>query len=140
MQAMVFAAVFKARAQESAEATNWIQEDLENVKYQAANLKLPQTTLTANAAKDTSLITVTSATNFALNDNVKVGLDTAIYQISAKSGNILTLTPELGTDQFQNAAVVDTTMCKPSGRNVGLADALRDQVRRCRNSVDRALD
>lgn len=128
MQAMVFAAVFKARAQESAEATNWIQEDLENVKYQAANLKLPQSTLTANAAKDTSLITVTSSTNFALNDEVKVGLDTAIYQISAKSGTTLTIKPKLGTDQFTNAAVVETTMCNPSARNIGLADALRNLI------------
>lgn len=39
MQAMVLAAVFKARAQESAEATTWIQEDLENVKYQASRYK-----------------------------------------------------------------------------------------------------
>lgn len=39
MQAMVLAAVFKTRAQESAEATTWIQEDLENVKYQASRYK-----------------------------------------------------------------------------------------------------
>lgn len=39
MQAMVFAAIFRTRAQESAEATTWIQEDLENVKYQASRYK-----------------------------------------------------------------------------------------------------
>lgn len=36
MQAMVFAAIFKTRAQEFTQATTWIQEDLEDVKYQAS--------------------------------------------------------------------------------------------------------
>jgi Tfp pilus assembly protein PilV len=35
MQMMAIAAIFKARAQQNAEATTWIQEDLENVKLQA---------------------------------------------------------------------------------------------------------
>lgn len=39
MQAIVLAAVFKTRAQEYAEATTWIQQDLENVKYQASRYK-----------------------------------------------------------------------------------------------------
>lgn len=39
MQAMVLAAVFKTRAQQYAEATTWIQEDLENVKYRASRYK-----------------------------------------------------------------------------------------------------
>lgn len=39
MQAMVFAAVFKARAQQSAEATTWIQEDLEKVRFEASQYK-----------------------------------------------------------------------------------------------------
>lgn len=39
MQAMVLAAVFKSRAQEFAQATTWIQEDLENVKYLASRYK-----------------------------------------------------------------------------------------------------
>ena len=39
MQAIVLATVFKTRAQEYAEATTWIQKDLENVKYQASRYK-----------------------------------------------------------------------------------------------------
>lgn len=38
MQMMAIAAIFKARAQQNAEATAWIQEDLENVKLQATEL------------------------------------------------------------------------------------------------------
>lgn len=128
MQAMVLATVFKVRAQESAEATTWIQEGLEEVKYTAANLQFSQSTLTADAVKDTSSITVSSASDFAVNDKLRVGLDTATYQITVKSGTTLTVTPKLGTTQLTNAAVVETTMCSPAARNVGLADALRDQV------------
>lgn len=127
MQAMVLATVFKVRAQESAEATTWIQEDLEDVKYKAAKLQFPQTTLTADAAKDASSITVTSASNFAVNDTLKIGLDTTPYQITEISGTTFTITPKLGTTQLTNAAVVETTMCT-AARNAGLADALRDTV------------
>jgi len=38
MQALVIAAVFKIKAQETAEGTLWIQEDLENIRYQAFQL------------------------------------------------------------------------------------------------------
>ncbi len=36
MQAVVIAAVMKVKARQYAEATTWIQEDLENVKFQAS--------------------------------------------------------------------------------------------------------
>lgn len=41
LQVMVFAAVFKARARQYAEATMWIQEDLENSKAQTKTNNLP---------------------------------------------------------------------------------------------------
>lgn len=131
MQGMVIAAIFKAKAQENAEATTWIQEDLENLKYQAANLRFPQTTLSAPAVKDTSIIIVSSASLFAVNDTLRVGLDPINYKISGIVGNTLTLTSELATDQLINTAVVATKMCNPQGVNArteGLADALRDAI------------
>jgi prepilin-type N-terminal cleavage/methylation domain-containing protein len=131
MEGMVIATIFKVKAQENAEATTWIQEDLENVKYQAANLPLPQTTLAVNAAKEASSISVTSASIFAVNDTLRVGLDPINYQISAISGNTLTITPKLATDQLATAAVVATKKCNPTGataRVEGLADALRDKI------------
>jgi type II secretory pathway pseudopilin PulG len=115
MQMMVVAALFKVRAQEYAEATAWIQEDLEDVKYQASSF--PYTSLTANAAAGDTGITVTSADSFAVNDKLKVGSDTGTYTISAKSANTLTITPGLGTAQSSNALVVATTAttrCKNS--------------------------
>lgn len=143
MQAMVFAAVFKVKAQEYAEATNWIQEDLENVKYQASNLQLLQTTLASTALASASSISINTPNantdiinSFTVNDTLKVGLDPIKYKITGVSGTgtgstatrTLTITPNLTTDQLLNAAVVATKMCNPSTRNLGLADALRDSI------------
>lgn len=128
MQTMVIATIFKAKAQEYSEATTWIQEDLEDVKYQAANLQFPQTTLTTNAAMGASSITVASGSMFATSDTLKVGLDSNNYRISGVSGNTLTITPNLASSQVTGSAVIETTMCNPSAQNVGLADALRDIV------------
>lgn len=128
MQAIVFAAIFKVRAQEYTEATNWIQSDLENVKYQAANLQFPQTTLAANVTTvPVSSITGVAATRFATSGKLQVGLDTTSYRFS-RSDNTLTITPSLVIPQVLGAAIVDMTTCNPATRNAGLADALRDIV------------
>lgn len=144
MQAMVFAAVFKVKAQEYAEATTWIQEDLENVKYQAENLQFPQTTLPTlpiTVAAGVSLISInapdTSTDNsFAQNDTFKIGLDPTNYKINALpviSGTgstrklALTITPTLQLPQAAGAVVVAIKMCAAS-QTGGLADWLRDNV------------
>jgi prepilin-type N-terminal cleavage/methylation domain-containing protein len=140
MQIMVVAAIFKVKAQEYAEATTWIQEDLENVKYQADNLQFPKTTLTADAAAAASTITISTPTDdicnsFATNDTFRVGLETTNYKISSNgctlprpSTKTLTISPTLGQAQVTNAAAVATKMCSPSAQNAGLADYLRDRI------------
>lgn len=141
MQMMVIAAVFKVKAQENAEATNWIQEDLENVKYQAGRLQFPQTTLAVNAVVGASILinapTTDIKNSFTTNDTFRVGLDPTNYKITAfidavdvGLGPIRTLTtlPTLVQPQVTDAAVVSTKMCNPASRNVGLADLLRDTV------------
>lgn len=65
MQVMALATVFRVRAQEYAEATTWIQEDLENVKEQAsqvgiANVQNMIPDDAATAGTDESLITITT--------------------------------------------------------------------------------
>jgi prepilin-type N-terminal cleavage/methylation domain-containing protein len=135
MQMMVIATVFKVKAQENAEATNWIQEDLENVRYQAGNLQFPlRTSLTANATAGANSITVGSTTNLAVDDTLKIGLDSSKYKITAISGTTLNITPKLATNQVTNAAIAETTMCS-AGQTDGLADALRDQTMTASNLV-----
>lgn len=126
MQAMVIAAVFKARAQEFSEATTWIQEDLENVKYQAANFQY--TSLSANAANGASSITVASLNDLAATNKLKVGSDTGTYTIGVIAGNTLPITPALGTAQFRGAVVVGTTRCNAGSVDTGFADGLRDKI------------
>lgn len=145
MQAMVFAAVFKVKAQEYAEATTWIQEDLEKVKYQAENLQFPQTTLPTlptTVAAGVSLISINAPdtsidNNFAQNDTFRIGLDPTNYKINTLpviSGTgltrklALTITPTLVKAEAANALVVSIKMCNPSARNTGLADSLRDTI------------
>lgn len=136
MQMMVIAAVFKVKAQENAEATNWIQEDLENVKYQAGQLQFPQTKLTANATAGSTSIIVDSVSNLANNDTLKIGLDSGNYKITGinTTTKTLNITPQLATTQVTNAAIVETTICSASQTD-GLADALRDQIMTASNLV-----
>lgn len=128
MQSMVIAAIFKARAQEFSEATTWIQEDLENIKYQAANFQY--TSLSANAASGALLINVTSVDDLAPTNSLKVGSDSGNYTIANGGiiGNALTIAPGLGTAQLQGAVVVGTTRCNASSIDTGFADGLRDKI------------
>ncbi len=140
MQMTVFAALFRIKAQEFAEATTWIQADLENeVKYKADKLQFHQTTLAADAVLPALTISINTPTtgngsldSFAVNDTLRVGLDPTNYTITAAitTGSIktLTITPTLGKAQAINASVVATKMCTPGARNAGLADWLRDNI------------
>ncbi len=140
MQMTVFAAIFKIKAQEYAEATTWIQEDLDNeVKYKADKLQFHQTTLTTDAVLPASTISINTPStvngsfdSFATNDTLRIGLDPTNYKITAVSGTgstrTLTISPTLGKAQAANALVVATKMCSPSSRTTGLADWLRDNV------------
>lgn len=141
MQAMVFAAVFKAKAQEYAEATTWIQEDLEeNVKYKAAIFQFLKTTLSADvtvAMLPASSISINTPNadiinSFEIDDTFRVGLDPTSYKITNVTGSgttrTLTISPTLGSSQVANAAIVSTEKCNPAFQNTGLADKLRDFI------------
>ncbi len=111
MQAVVLATVFKVRARKIAEATVWIQEDLEKVKNEAA--KFQSTSLKTDATLGLP-ITVVSADDFVQNDTLKVGTDPTNYKITlitAITGGVqLTIEPLLKKNQAQGTAVVETTL------------------------------
>lgn len=141
MQAMLVAAVLKARAQEFTEATTWIQEDLENVKYSAASLQYtslvdeteiyPTGVETAPLLHETTdrKLYVASVDGFEVNDALKVGTDSSSNTISSidTANKTITLSAELGTTQPKGALVTATTRCNLA-RTTGFADRLRDQV------------
>ncbi len=121
MQAVVIAAVFKSRTRQFAEATIWIQEDLENVKNEAA--KFQSTSLTAPATPGLSYINVASVVDFAVHDTLKVGSDPGTYTINAISGTVLTIRPvlPLGFNQPLGAPVVETTIFQSTSLKVNTA-------------------
>lgn len=142
MQAMVIAAVFKSRAQEFTEATTWIQEDLENVKYSAASLQY--TSLVDETIGDPTplvpllhestdtVLYVASVDGFKVGDTLKVGTDSTSNTIDSINtiNKTITLTNPLvglGTIQPKGALVTATTRCNLT-RTTGFADGLRDQV------------
>jgi prepilin-type N-terminal cleavage/methylation domain-containing protein len=103
MQAVVIAAIFRTRAQQSAEATAWIQQDLEDVKHKAAEFQ--HTSLAAAAMVGANSINVATVDGFAVNDTLRVGSDPGSYKINNINGNTLSLEPNLGTAQPQDAVV-----------------------------------
>jgi prepilin-type N-terminal cleavage/methylation domain-containing protein len=131
MQMIVIATIFKVKAQENAEATNWIQEDLENIRYKAGNLQFPlRTSLSANATAGTNSISVYSTTGLDVDDTLKIGLDSSKYTIETIIGTTLTISPALATNQVIDAAIAETTMCS------AVAATLRANVNGINTYVD----
>jgi prepilin-type N-terminal cleavage/methylation domain-containing protein len=135
MQSMVLGSLFKARARQYSEGVTWIQQDLEQLKYQAATYKstalaVPATRNTANNATTVD-IEVKSADDFAVGDKLRIGPEADIYTISSKSGNTLTITPNLRTDRAIDTRVVEVSKCgdanTPATITTGFADGLRDR-------------
>lgn len=133
MQMMVIATVFKAKAQENTEATNWIQEDLENVRYQAGNLQFPsRSSLAANATAGADSIILKSITDLQVGDTLKIGLDSVSYKVTVinTATKTLKIAPALATNQVIDAAIAETTMCS------AVAAALRANVNGTNTDVD----
>lgn len=125
MEAMVLAAVFKARARQYTEATNWIQEDLENVKSQAA---LPSTILTS---VNSNVLGVASTAIFEVGDQLKVGTDSTNYVIqSITPGSSITLTPILVSTPLVNASVklIKSRRCNATTADTGFGNYLNNNL------------
>ncbi len=132
MQSMAIATLLKARAQQYSEAISWIQQDLEDIKYQATIYK--STTLAAAGTIGLSSIAVTSGNDFEVNDKLKIGTDSTTYTISSISGNNLTISPSLAIDLPVSSTVVANqsircgTSASPATIATGFADAFRDKI------------
>lgn len=136
MQAVVIAAVFKARARQYAETTVWIQEDVENVKRKAAQLKYA--TLTAAAGTGDKILQVISVDGFAKGDTLTVGTDVTSNVISSINPSAtpptLTLSLPLDTEQSEGAVVVATNPCKASSSTAGFGESLKQNLPPLSNS------
>ena len=130
MQFMVYSSLLKARAQQYSEAIAWIQQDLEEIKYQATRYK--SSSLSAAAAIGSTSISLSSAQSFEVNDKLKIGTDPTEYTINSISGSSATITPSLTianpTGTFVMA--IDSNRCgaTPATITTGFADGLRDTI------------
>ena len=144
MQGMVIAALFKARAQQLAKATTWIQEDLENVKSQAAKLQYTSLTLAANPTTGT-VLNVASVDGFQAGDTLTVGTDSTGNTIAAGGVNTtaktITLTAALDTSWSAGTVVVATKNCNPTSGtpNLGFAKYLQDKLPALPNSGEQPI-
>ena len=127
MQAMVIAAVFKARAKQFSEATTWIQQDIENVKFQAGQLKYTQLTADTSGIK---VLPVSSVTGFANGDTLRVGTNTTDYTISSidPSASTITINTALSGTQLNGATVVATNPCKATSSTAGFGQSLKQHL------------
>lgn len=132
MQAMVMAAVFKVRARQFAEATTWIQEDLENVRREANNLQY--TTLRVATSSTDTVLQVASIDGFQAGNTLIVGTDSTNKTIATSgvntSARTITLTSTVRTNWPIGTVVVATTKCnRPSGTiNAGFAKHFQDNL------------
>jgi type II secretory pathway pseudopilin PulG len=130
LQAMVVAKSFQAKGTEFNQANNWIQQDLESVKQQAA---LYQSTTLANAvAGGSNTLAVGWANGFATGNRIRVGTDPTTYQISAVNATAtpktLTITPTLSTPQPAGTRVSTTDRCTATSSGLGFAQGLRSAL------------
>lgn len=138
MQAMVIAAVFKARAKQYSEATNWIQEDLESVRQQAS--VLGYTTLSsAPTIANPSSISVSSSNGFQVGNRLQIGtINDTLYTIAntyTPGSTTIPVTPALTAAQISatptgtSVSVVATgstnnTLCYATAQNNGFGNIL----------------
>lgn len=154
MQAMVIAAVFKARAKQYSEATNWIQEDLESVRQQAT--VLGYTTLSAipttNATTPpTSSLSVSSSSGFQVDNRLQIGtINDTLFTISNISSNNITVTPALTAAQILITPVgtpvslvasgsTNTTLCYANAQNNGFGNLLSSNLPSIANSGTKTI-
>jgi prepilin-type N-terminal cleavage/methylation domain-containing protein len=143
MQMMVMATIFKVRAQEYAEATNWIQQDLENVKFQASQIGIKEVQ-SMTASNDLITIPNHGFTNgdpvvFQGDGTIAGGLSksTTYYVIdtatntfkvaSTAGGTAIDLTSD--SDSSTGSLIsIATAKCAAISADTGYADSLRDLI------------
>lgn len=139
MQAVVFAAIMKVKAKQYAEATTWIQQDLEGSVKSFAS-KLQSTSLRETASTGSNLLKVSTVDGFEAGDTLLItqvnrtnGQRDSVQKTIAARGvdsvnKNITLASTLEKDRLVSTdyytLVVATTKCNPSDPNFGFAKHL----------------
>lgn len=161
-QALVVAAAFQADAKKFSEASNWIQEDLENIKIVAYDLcqsRYVQRQLAQPSLQNSNVITLgfipntapdyaeaqppagcpfTSATDgLRVGDDLLIGSDANTNRIASISGNTVTLTSNLNSNRSAGARVY--ARCRSGSQNGGFGGYLQDLLPALNNSGSKLI-
>lgn len=142
MQAVVIAAIFKARAKQFTEATNWIQQDLERVRQQASIVGYTTLSAAPTSTGSSSSLPVSSTTGFSASDKVQIStISNIIYTVGPIPGNTntITVTPALTAAQLSATPVstpvsvvtpssTNTTLCNANAQNNGFGNFLSSNL------------
>lgn len=134
MNALLTSALLKNRARIVTEANNWIEQDLELVKNQAAIVTYA---LASNASAGTNQITLVNNYGLASGEQISIAGDSTIYTIQSVSGNVINLTDPLYFAANQGSVVSPISKCKATASGLGLATALRASLPAVTNSGTR---
>lgn len=130
LQLMVASMTLQIRGSSYSEAGNWIQEDLEAIKDQAALFQI--TKLSANAPKDATKITVDGMNGFSTSSSgnrLRIGDDQQTYTIRSISGNEITIFPGLEAAKQAGLTFVSATnYCNATSLSHGFALAFRESL------------
>jgi prepilin-type N-terminal cleavage/methylation domain-containing protein len=129
---VVYAAMFRLKARQSSVARAWIQQDLENVKFNAAQFKVAN--LSADVAVGATSISVNRTSiggvSIAIGDTLKIGTDSVFHTVSGISGTTITFTPAINIAQVSGVSVLPAgasgtqKFCNATSSTTGLAQAL----------------
>lgn len=122
MQAMVIAAVMKVKARQYSVATNWMQEDLEGVRFTASQLG----ELTSDAAAGSNSIFLSHVNTLAVSDLLTIGSES--HSIQSISGNTVTLNSALSNSFAAGTKVLPINKCDPDNDQEGFAHYLRKNL------------
>ena len=137
---VVYAGMFRIKAQQSSKARNWIQQDLETVKFKASQFQFASLSpTTATFAAGASSITVNQISIGSISlvpgDSIKIGTDSTPHTISGISSPTLSFSPPLGTSQSSSAPVwvsggasTAPKLCNAASGSTGLAQALASSL------------
>jgi len=125
MAGLSLSMLLKVRARISTEATNWIQQDLEVVRSQAARLNY---TLASNALAGQNALILTSTTGLAVNEQITIGRSVTAYTITRINGNTVELNTNLPGTQTAGTTVFNVSKCNATTAQAGYAAIVQQNL------------
>jgi prepilin-type N-terminal cleavage/methylation domain-containing protein len=130
MQLMVASMALQTRGKSDSEASDWIQADLEQIKTQAGLFQLTRL-VSAAPIPPGNTITVSWTNGFSNTvggNRLRIGDDAQTYEITAISGNVLTISPNLATPKPAGTIVSAINYCNATSSSSGFALAFRQSL------------